>query len=151
MKRITFALALSALAASAFATDVGVSVSVSQPGLYGRIDIGNVPQPPVLVYPQPVIIAPQRVAVQQQPIYLHVPPGHAKDWGKHCGKYNACNQRVYFVQEQWYQQQYVPAIQAKQAKAHKEKGGHGKGGHDKGGHGHDKGEKGGKGNGKGKD
>jgi hypothetical protein len=147
MKRITFALALSALATSAFATDVGVSVSVSQPGLYGRIDIGNVPQPPVLIYPQPVIIAPQRVAVQQQPIYLHVPPGHAKDWAKHCGKYNACNQRVYFVQDQWYEQQYVPAVQAKQAKANKH------GGNDKGGHGHDKGEKGGhgKGNGKGKD
>lgn len=110
MKSVCIAIALLSLGASSFATDVGVSVQVNQPGLYGRIDIGQVPAaPPVVVYPQPVVIAPTPVAVQQQPIYLHVPPGHAKNWAKHCGKYNACGQPVYFVQEQWYQQQYVPA------------------------------------------
>ena len=31
-----------------------------------------------------------------QPIYLHVPPGHAKNWRKHCAHYNACGQPVYF-------------------------------------------------------
>jgi hypothetical protein len=98
---------LAAAAVPAQATDVGVSVSVNQPGLYGRIDIGRVPSPPVLVYPQPVIIAQPAVAVQRQPIYLHVPPGHAKDWRKHCGKYNACGQPVYFVQESWYEQNYA--------------------------------------------
>jgi hypothetical protein len=87
---------------------VGVSVLVGQPGFYGRIDIGNVPTPPVVVYQQPVVIAPTPVAVYQRPIYLHVPPGHAKNWGKHCARYNACGQPVYFVQEQWYQQKYVP-------------------------------------------
>ena len=35
--------------------------------------------------------------VPVQPIYLHVPPGHAKNWRKHCHKYNACGQPVYFV------------------------------------------------------
>ena len=29
----------------ATAADVGVSVTVGQPGFYGRIDVGNVPQP----------------------------------------------------------------------------------------------------------
>ena len=109
MKRICLALVFAAAAVPVWAQDVGVSVSVNQPGLYGRIDIGHVPTPPVVVYQQPVIIAPTPVAVYQQPIYLHVPPGHAKDWGKHCYRYNACGQPVYFVQEQWYQQQYVPA------------------------------------------
>ncbi|MNN39992.1 hypothetical protein D3C81_1540490 [compost metagenome] len=43
-----------------------------------------------------------------RPIYLRVPPGHAKHWSKHCRKYNACNQEVYFVQDSWYNNQYVP-------------------------------------------
>ena len=76
-----------------------VSATVSgqlQPGIYGRIDIGNAPPPP-LIYAQPVIIQRPAVLVQQEPLYLHVPPGHAKKWSKHCSKYNACGQPVYFV------------------------------------------------------
>ena len=68
------------------------------PGVYGRINIGNVPPPP-LIYAEPVIIHRPAVVVPRAPIYLYVPPGHAKNWGKHCGRYNACNQPVYFVQE----------------------------------------------------
>ena len=66
------------------------------PGVYGRIDIGNAPPPP-LIYVQPVIIQRAPVYVQQPPLYLHVPPGHAKNWSKHCARYNACAQPVYFV------------------------------------------------------
>ena len=65
------------------------------PGVYGRIEIGTAPPPP-LIYAQPVIIYRNPVVVQQ-PLYLHVPPGHAKKWSKHCAKYNACGQPVYFV------------------------------------------------------
>lgn len=107
IRSLTAALLGVAVLAPAQAADVGVSISVGQPGFYGRIDIGNMPQP-VLMYPQPVVIQPVPVAVQRQPIYLHVPPGHAKDWRRHCARYGACNQPVYFVQDQWYQQVYVP-------------------------------------------
>jgi hypothetical protein len=86
-------------------TSVGVSIGINQPGVYGRINIGNYPQP-VLVSPQPVIIVPAPVAVQRQPIYLYVPPGHQRNWGKHCARYNACGQPVYFVQEQWVRERY---------------------------------------------
>ncbi|MFI5444896.1 hypothetical protein [Polaromonas sp. UC242_47] len=48
------------------------------PGVYGRIEIGNAPPPP-LIYAQPVIIQRPAVVMQQQPMYLHVPPGHAKN------------------------------------------------------------------------
>ena len=65
------------------------------PGVYGRIEIGTAPPPP-LIYTQPVVIYRNPVVVQQ-PLYLHVPPGHAKKWSKHCAKYNACSQPVYFV------------------------------------------------------
>ena len=107
MKRYVFAAILAFSAAPAFATDVGVSVTVGEPGFYGRIDVGNYP-PPVLVYPEPVVIQPVPVGVVYKPIYLHVPPGHAKHWGKHCRKYNACGRPVYFVQDRWYNDVYVP-------------------------------------------
>jgi hypothetical protein len=118
---ITFATA------PAFAADVGVSVSVGQPGFYGRIDIGNFPQPQ-LIYLEPVVIQP--VAVMPRPIYLHVPPGHAKDWRKHCHKYSACSQPVYFVREDWYNNVYVPRYREDQRRERHAKG-QGKGkGHD---------------------
>ena len=96
---------LAGASAQASDVDVGVSVSIGQPGFYGRIDIGNVPQPR-LVYSQPVII--ERVQVRPAPIYLRVPPGHEKNWRKHCGRYGACGQQVYFVRDDWYRNTYVP-------------------------------------------
>jgi len=99
------ALVAVGLAAPAFA-QVGVSVSVAQPGVYGRIDIGNMAPPPVIL-PQPVIITRPAVAVAQPaPLYLYVPPGHQKNWAKHCGRYNACGQPVYFVKESWVRERY---------------------------------------------
>ncbi len=96
----------SLLAAGAFGeTSVGVSIGINQPGVYGRIDIGNYPRPAV-VYGQPIIIAPQPVIVRAQPVYLYVPPGHQKNWAKHCSRYGACGQPVYFVQESWVRERY---------------------------------------------
>lgn len=79
-------------------TSVGVSVSVAQPGFYGRVDIGDQPAP-AIIYPQPVIIQQTPVAVYQRPIYMHVPPGHYKNWARYCGVYRACGQPVYFVRD----------------------------------------------------
>lgn len=101
-RRAVCALGLAALgsqAALAGSTNVGVSVSVAQPGFYGRVDIGD--QPPTLIYPQPVIIQQAPVAVYQRPIYMRVPPGHYKNWARYCGQYRACNQPVYFVREDY--------------------------------------------------
>jgi len=106
MRHLFFAVALAASAAApALAADVGVSVSIGQPGFYGQIDIGDAPQPRLL-YRQPVMI--ERAYVERAPIYLNVRPGHARNWRRHCGKYNACGERVYFVQNSWYDRQYVP-------------------------------------------
>lgn len=92
--------------------DVGVSVSVGQPGFYGQIVLGNGYPAPQLVYPQPVIIQPPPVAVVQPPMYLRVPPGHMKRWSRYCGNYGACGRQVYFVQDGWYQNVYVPRYNA---------------------------------------
>lgn len=117
MKHLLFILTAVVLAGSAQAADVGVSVTVGQPGFYGQIDIGNIPKPQV-IFPKPVVVAPMPVpATPPQPIYLHVPPGHEKDWGKHCRKYNACDRPVYFVRDQWYNEVYVPEYRSR--KGHK--------------------------------
>ncbi|MBI3380573.1 MAG: hypothetical protein HY019_01075 [Aquabacterium sp.] len=89
--------ALTSQGAWAGSTNVGVSVSVAQPGFYGRVDIGD--QQPTLIYPQPVIIQQVPVAVHQRPIYMRVPPGHSKNWARYCAQYRACGQPVYFVRD----------------------------------------------------
>lgn len=96
-----FAAALTAAsmlggAAHAAEPRVGVSVNISQPGFYGRINIGDQP-PPAVIYSQPIIIQQTPVAVHRRPIYLRVPPGHSKNWARYCGRYSACGQPVYFV------------------------------------------------------
>lgn len=97
---------LLAAASLAHAADVGVSIAISQPGVYGRIDIGRFPQPAVVVA-RPVIIAPPAVAVVgARPVYMWVPPGHRKHWAKHCGRYNACGVPVYFVKSAEYEPGY---------------------------------------------
>ena len=108
MKRFLIAAALAAIVVPALAADVGVSVSIGQPGFYGRIDIGNYPQPQ-LIYPAPVMIQPMPMGMAPHPIYLRVPPGHRKNWRKHCRRYGACGQPVYFVQDNWYNNVYVPS------------------------------------------
>ena len=108
-------LVTAAAPAKAADVNVGVSIGFSQPGIYGRIDIGAYPQPQV-IWAQPVII--QRPSRVPPPVYLWVPPGHQKDWKKHCKHYKACGVPVYFVQDAWYQDQVV----------HGGKSGKGKGG-----------------------
>ena len=102
------ALSVTALSSQAVAADVGVSISVGQPGFYGQLDIGDYPQPQVL-YRQPLII--DRVQYERAPIYLRVPPGHAKHWRQHCGEYNACGEPVFFVRDDWYNREYVQHYQ----------------------------------------
>ena len=91
-------LGLMAAAAPAQAADAYINATVGgvfAPGVYGQIQLGNNPPPPVL-YRQPVVIT-RGPAYVAEPLYLYVPPGHAKNWGKHCGRYNACGRPVYFV------------------------------------------------------
>ena len=128
MKRFVLATCLTLAASAALAADVGVSVSIGQPGFYGQIDIGNAPRPAV-IYAEPVLV--RRVGPPVQPVYLHVPPGHARDWNKHCHKYDACARPVYFVKGDWYNNVYVPHYERE--------------------HGRGKGKGNGKGNGKGRD
>lgn len=93
---------------SALGSDLGVSVVVDgeiKPGVYGRIELGNVSHPQ-LVYSEPRVIVVDEKYRRYKPVYLHVPPGHAKHWDKHCHKYDACNRKVYFVKSAEYSPSY---------------------------------------------
>lgn len=111
MRRILLTAALIAVTSPLLAADVAMSVSIGEPGFYGRIDIGDYPQPRV-IYRQPVIV--ERVVVERPPIYMRVPPGHARNWRKHCREYGACGERVLFVQDTWYSREYVPRYRERQ-------------------------------------
>ena len=118
MKRflIVAAIAAATFATPALAGDVGVSVSIGQPGFYGHIDIGDFPHPRV-IYAHPIVIE-RGVHRDRPPIYLRVPPGHAKHWSKHCREYNACGERVFFVHDDWYEHEYVPYYQERHRDRH---------------------------------
>lgn len=123
MKRLMIAMALAAASGTTMSTparaaDVGVSINIGQPGFYGRLDIGDYP-PPQVIYRQPVII--ERSYDERPPVYMRVPPGHAKHWSKHCRKYNACGERVYFVQDGWYNREYVPRYQEQHREHHEDR------------------------------
>lgn len=137
------------------AADVGVSINIGDPGYYGRIDIGDAPRPRI-IYAQPVII--ERVRVHQDPIYLHVRPGHARNWRRHCHKYDACGQRVYFVNDNWYETVYVDHHRERRSynrddgrRDHDDRDGHDRHDNRDDGHGNGRGKGHGKGNGKGHD
>jgi len=144
--RAILSVLLSVLAFGTFvplaqAQNVSISATITGeivPGVYGKVVLGNRPPPP-LVYAQPVVAVPVVVTerMPMEPIYLHVPPGHAKHWRKHCEEYNACNRPVYFVRSAEYEPGYRPDRRPEHEHAHH--GDHGDRKDDRGddhGHGH---------------
>lgn len=66
------------------------------PGVYGRVNVGDGPRPPLL-RPQPVTVVRTLRRKALDPVYLHVPPAHAAKWNRYCYQYRACHLPVYFV------------------------------------------------------
>jgi hypothetical protein len=115
-------------APSAFAGDLGINVILSgeiKPGVYGQVQIGNSPRPAV-VYDSPRVVVVDKRYAREEPIYLHVPPGHAKHWDKHCREYNACERRVYFVRSEEYEPEYQREHEHHEDHDHDHGKGHGK-------------------------
>ena len=91
------ALVLAGVAGQARSQYVNVSAGGPlRPGVYGRIEIGTAPPPP-LIFKKPLMANQALVPAGVQPLYFYVPPGQARKWAKHCRKYNACGVPVYFV------------------------------------------------------
>lgn len=145
IKKIFAILLLAVASAPSFAADVGVSVSIGQPGFYGRIDIGDYPQPRI-IYREPVII--ERRQVIEEPYYVRVPPGHRKNWKRYCGRYDACGRPVYFVDNAWYNDVYVPHYRERERGGRDGRDGY-RGRDDDRGHDHGPGNSQGRGNGNG--
>jgi len=103
---LALGVGLAGAGGTAQAADVGVSISISNPGVYGRIDIGRFGSPAVVVA-QPVVVAPPRV--RREPVYLWVPDAERLHWARYCSRYDACGTPVYFVQDRWYQAHVMPA------------------------------------------
>jgi hypothetical protein len=92
--------ALPAMAAS-------VSIRVHQPGVYGRITLGE-PEPQVAwLAPQPVVVTPPPVVIAREPIYLYIPTAHSHNWARHCYRYSACSQPVIFVRGSWVRERHA--------------------------------------------
>lgn len=117
MKSVLLAAAAFLATAPAWAADVGTLGGLGEPDPYGQIEIdaGNFPHPQVL-FPKPVVIRQVDVGEAGTPVYMHVPEEHAKNWRKHCQKYNACDQRVFFVEDNWYNTVYVPENRGKRTR-----------------------------------
>ena len=83
----------------------GVQAKRLAPGdrdYYGPLTIRD--ERPVLIVQEPRIV---RSRGPREPLYVRVPPGHAKQWEKHCAKYRACDRPVYFVDDRWYHEHYA--------------------------------------------
>lgn len=65
------------------------------PGVFGQINVGNAPPPPVY-FQQPVVGG--QAVYGAPPMYVYAPIDEAQNWGYFCGKYRACGMPVYFIQ-----------------------------------------------------
>ena len=104
MKRF---LSIAALLLAAGPAVAQVSIGISEPGIFGRIDLGGF-GPPQLLNAQPVYAQRPPGRDLPPPIYLHVPAGYERHWRDHCREYDACGQPVYFVRDDWYRTVYRP-------------------------------------------
>ena len=104
---LALVLAAGALGTATAQTTVSthVSIGINQPGVYGRIDIGDLPRP-ALYQPKPVVVTTTPYVVERRPIYLYVPPAHQQNWRRYCGRYDACGQPVFFVRDEWVRERY---------------------------------------------
>jgi len=94
-----------ALAVASLSANAQVSITIGQPGFYGRVDMGSYAPPP-LVYGAPVLASGGYY--NGAPVYLRVPQNHRRNWSRYCNRYGACGQRVLFVRDDWYVNNYAP-------------------------------------------
>jgi len=83
------------------------AISINQPGVYGRVVLGEPLPSSAYVHASPVIINRPAYNYQREPIYLYVPTAHSSNWGRYCDRYNACVQPVVFVQDRWVRERHA--------------------------------------------
>lgn len=98
-------IAIAAVAAPALAQNDDLT-SLGQPGFYGRLELGDDSPRPEIYFSEPRLVEP--VAEYEDSIYLRVRPGESREWQLRCHEYQACGRYVYFVNDDWYTNVYVP-------------------------------------------
>ena len=101
-RSLALAICSACLSSAAMAADVGLSIQFSQPGVFGRVDVGQYPQPQLIVSTPIMIERPPPAMPPPEPLYLWVPPEHRQHWERYCREYHACGHPVYFVNHDWY-------------------------------------------------
>jgi len=115
MKRFIVATAITAVSAITMPVLAAeVTFNIGHPSYYGRLEVDGYPEPQVL---ESQTITIERVPVERPPVYLRVPQEQASNWKEYCGKYNACNERVLFVKDDWYNTEYVTTYKKRQHKS----------------------------------
>lgn len=107
----TLTAVAAAAALGAFATaSVQAAAALGERDYYGPIDItdNTLPQPQ-LVSRNPVVVARLPGAKAPPAVYLRVPPEQMRGWRAACARYGACSKSVYFVDDKWYRDVFVPA------------------------------------------
>lgn len=99
MKKIVLALA-SVLAIATATAQSGNVVPQHRSVAYGVVEMDH-PEPRVL-NSHPVIVHRNRGNRHADPIFVYVPAHHRRNWTRFCGRYEACRQPVYFLNEVWY-------------------------------------------------
>lgn len=121
MKRFLITMAIAVVTIISFNNPAVADVGMGQPNFYGQLDPNGYPKPQ-LIYRNPKAIG--RVPRNQPPVYMRVPPKQAKNWRKYCKKYNACDERVLFVRDNWYNREYAPRYQQQYNEEHWNNRGH---------------------------
>ena len=99
------AIAIVTAAPLASAADKDASAVITgpvTPGVYGRVEVAHKPLP-ALVFEQAMFVERPDTAGRVEPLYLHVPPEHARNWKRYCDKYQACDHPVFFVKSADYE------------------------------------------------
>jgi hypothetical protein len=113
IKRLGKAIGIAALSlcAAQLAVAANITIGINQPGVYGRVNLGEPIPQQAWVYQEPMVIAPMQYGMQRQPIYMYVPVAHSGNWGRYCNYYNACAQPVIFVQDRWVRDRHSQYVQ----------------------------------------
>ena len=77
VRTIRWILPFAVMAACLPAAQAQVDLSIGVPGVYGRLDLGGYP-PPQTIYRQPIVVD-RGPGYSEEPLYLHVPPDHARN------------------------------------------------------------------------
>jgi len=116
-KMAVAAFVVATIAPVAEAADKDAIVTINgpvTPGIYGRVAMASTATAaattvkPPLVYSQAMLVDAPSATGAVEPVYLHVPPDHAKNWKKYCAKYDACNKPVFFIKSAEYEPGYQP-------------------------------------------